>query len=207
MSEKLYLHPLTERIWHWIHAALIIFLLLSGIQIHWPDSFGMFGKFSNAISLHNWLGVLLVADFVLWLAYNLVSRRISHYIVRKEDIHPGMIVQARFYLYDIFQNRPHPYVPSEDNKFNPLQKTTYCLFMFFMMPLLLISGVVYLYPSFFAPLVSLIGGLKIVAIFHYVMAIVFAAFFVVHIYLATTGHSVLADFISMITGYAEKEEH
>jgi len=207
MAEKLYLHPLTERIWHWIHAVLIILLILSGIQIHWPDSFGIFGKFSNAISVHNWLGMLLVADFFLWLAYNLISKRIAHYILRKEDIHPGMIVQARFYLYDIFKSRPHPYAPSEDNKFNPLQKAAYCLFMFLMMPLLLISGIVYLSPSFFAPLVSAIGGLKVIAVFHYVMAIMFAAFFVAHIYLATTGHTVSADFVTMVTGYAEKEEH
>ncbi len=207
MSQKLYLHPVTERIWHWIHAVLILLLILSGIQIHWPDSFGIFGSFANAISLHNWFGLLLVADFVLWLLYNLISKRISHYILRKEDLYPGMIVQAKFYAYDIFKNRPHPYAPSENNKFNPLQKMAYFQFMIFMMPLLLISGILYLYPSCFSSFVSFVGGLKVVAIFHYIMAVLFTAFFVAHIYLATTGHTIFADFISMITGYAEKEEH
>lgn len=207
MSEKLYLHPLPERVWHWIHAVLIVLLILSGIQIHWPETFGISGSFSTAISVHNWLGMALVADFLLWLVYNLVSGRISHYILRKEDIHPGMIVQAKFYIYDIFKNRPHPYAPSEDNKFNPLQKLTYFFVMCFMMPLLLISGIVYLYPSFFGSLVSVVGGLKVVAVFHYIMAIVFTAFFIAHIYLATTSHTVWAEFVTMITGYAEKEEH
>jgi len=108
MSEKIYLHPITERVWHWIHAILVILLILSGTQIHWPDSANLFGSFSNAISLHNWAGILLACDFFLWLLYNLISRRVSHYILRKEDIHPGMIVQAKFYAYDIFKNRPHP---------------------------------------------------------------------------------------------------
>ncbi|HET58103.1 MAG TPA: hypothetical protein ENN35_06645, partial [Deltaproteobacteria bacterium] len=189
------------------HAVLIVLLILSGIQIHWPETFGIFGSFSTAISVHNWLGMALVADFLLWLVYNLVSGRISHYILRKEDIHPGMIVQAKFYIYDIFKNRPHPYAPSEDNKFNPLQKLTYFFVMCFMMPLLLISGIVYLYPSFFGSLVSAVGGLKVVAVFHYIMAIVFTAFFIAHIYLATTSHTVWAEFVTMITGYAEKEEH
>ncbi len=207
MSEKIYLHPIAERIWHWIHALLILLLILTGIQMHWPDSVNIFGSFSNALSLHNWLGWVLVADFVFWLAYNLISKRISHYVMRKEDIHPGMIVQARFYLYDIFKNRPHPYNPSEDNKFNPLQKATYFMFMFIMMPLLLISGIIYLYPSFFEPLVASVGGLATVAVFHYIMAAIFCLFFIAHIYLATTGHTVVANFSAMITGYDNKEGH
>jgi len=207
MSEKLYLHPVAERVWHWIHAVLIFLLIVSGIQIHWPDSVGIFGNFSNALSLHNWLGWLLVADFVFWLLYNVISRRISHYVMRRKDIHPGMIVQARFYLFDIFKNGPHPYEPSVDNKFNPLQKATYFLFMCIMMPLLLLSGIVYFFPSFFSPFLLCIGGLKVIALFHYIMAIIFTAFFVAHIYLATTGHTVLSNFNAMITGYDEKEEH
>jgi len=207
MSQKIYLHPITERIWHWIHAVLIIVLIVSGIQIHWPESCNIFGSFSRAISVHNWAGLLLVGDFFLWLIYNLRSKRISHYILRKEDLHPGMVVQAKFYVYDIFKNKPHPYSPSEDNKFNPLQKAAYFQFMLFMMPLLLISGLLYMYPYYFSSIISFLGGMKVVAIFHYVMAIIFTAFFVAHIYLATTGHTVFADFITMITGYAEKEEH
>lgn len=208
MPEKIYLHPLAERIWHWIHALLIIVLFVSGIQIHWPDYVNTMGNYSIAVSVHNWAGILLVCDFFVWLIYNLVSMRISHYILKKEDIHPGMIIQTRFYIYDIFKNMPHPYSPSEDNKFNPLQKLTYFITMFGLMPLLLISGCLYLYPYFFAPVISALGGLEVVAVFHYVMAIVFTAFFIAHIYLATTGHTVLADVKSMITGYMETgEEH
>jgi thiosulfate reductase cytochrome b subunit len=39
------------------------------------------------------------------------------------------------------------------------------------------------------------------------MAIIFASFLIVHLYLATTGYTIFGDIISMITGYAEKEEH
>ncbi len=37
------------------------------------------------------------------------TKRISHYIVRKKDIYPGIPVQARFYAYCIFKNEQHPY--------------------------------------------------------------------------------------------------
>ena len=207
MSEKMYLHPITERIWHWIHAILIILLILSGIQIHWPDTLSIFGGYSTAITVHEWSGIFVICDFLLWLFYNLISKRISHYIPRKEDLYPGIPKQARYYIYGIFKNEPHPYSASEDNKFNPLQKIAYFKFMFLMMPLLLISGILYLYPSCFASLIALIGGLKIVAVLHFIMAILFTAFLIAHLYLATTGHTIFGDFISMITGYAEKEEH
>ena len=203
----MYLHPVTERVWHWVHAVLIILLILTGIQIHWPDSVGLFGNYENAINIHNWSGILLVLDFLLWLFYNLISKRVSHYIIRKDDIFPGALVQARYYAFGIFKNEPHPYSPSEENKFNPLQKMTYFSFMFSMMPLLLISGILYLYPSYFANIIAAIGGLKVVAIVHFIMAIFFAAFFIAHIYMATMGHTILSEVFAMITGYVEDEEH
>jgi len=76
--------------------------------------------------------------------------------------------------------------------------------MFFMMPLLLISGILYMYPFYFSSFIAFLGGLKVVALFHYIMAIIFTAFFVAHLYLATTGHTVFADFIAMVTGYDRK---
>ncbi|MBW2559748.1 MAG: hypothetical protein JRE40_02710 [Deltaproteobacteria bacterium] len=39
------------------------------------------------------------------------------------------------------------------------------------------------------------------------MEVIFAAFLVAYISLATTGHIVLVDCIAMVIGYAEKEEH
>jgi formate dehydrogenase gamma subunit len=207
MSEKMYLHPVIERIWHWIHAILIILLIISGIQIHWPDTINIFESYSTAITVHEWSGIFVICDFLLWLFYNIISKRVSHYIPRKEDLYPGIPRQARFYAYGMFKGEPHPYSASEDNKFNPLQKMAYFNFMVFMMPLLLISGILYLYPSCFAYFIAFIGGLKVVAIIHFIMAIIFASFLIVHLYLATTGYTIFGDIISMITGYAEKEEH
>ncbi|GAJ03515.1 unnamed protein product, partial [marine sediment metagenome] len=67
MSEKMYLHPITERIWHWIHAILIILLIISGIQIHWPDTINIFGNYSTAVTVHEWSGIFVICDFLLWL--------------------------------------------------------------------------------------------------------------------------------------------
>jgi len=206
MAEKIYLHPLVERIWHGIHALSILILILSGVQIHWPASINIFGNFQKAISVHNCFGLVVLGDFFLWFIYNLVSRRITHYLPNKRDIPWGLVAQAKFYGYGIFKHEPHPYSPSVEEKFNPLQKMAYLQFMFLMMPLLLVSGVLYLYPVYFANFITLIGGLKVLAIIHFLIAVIFAAFFVAHIYLATTGHTFLDNFIAIITGYGEAEE-
>ncbi|MBT8491362.1 MAG: hypothetical protein KJN62_09965 [Deltaproteobacteria bacterium] len=68
-------------------------------------------------------------------------------------------------------------------------------------------GIRYLYPLYFSSIIPLIGGLKVVTTFHYIMAVIFAVFIVAHIYLVTTDHTPLADFIAMFTAYADKEEH
>ena len=206
MAEKIYLHPILERVWHAIHAICIVVLIISGAQIHWPGSVHLFGSFQTAVSVHNWFGLLLVADFLLWLIYNLVSRRIIHYIPNKRDIPNGLIVQAKFYICGIFKHDPHPYPPTVDEKFNPLQKMSYLMFMGLMTPILLISGILYLYPLYFADFITSIGGLKVLAVIHFILAIIFAAFLIAHLYLATTGHTIQDNFISIVTGYADSEE-
>lgn len=206
MSDKIYLHTMIERLWHWTNGVLFLLLVLTGMQLHWPDNFKFFGSFSNAVLIHNWSGILLVIIYLVFFIYNLVSKRISHYILKKEEIYPGLFIQTKYYLFGIFKDDPHPYVPSEDNKFNPLQKSAYFIYMFLFMPLLLLSGILYLYPDCSNLIISM-GGLKIIAVFHYIMAFIFAAFLIIHLYLSTTGDTVFSNLISMFTGYEERKRH
>ena len=78
---------------------------------------------------------LLVISWVLWFLYVILSGRIKHYIPKKGEIPGGMIKQAKFYGYGIFKHEPHPYAPTEDNKFNSLQKIAYMKFQLLLMPL------------------------------------------------------------------------
>lgn len=204
-EEKILLHPLVERIWHWVQALSIVMLIITGVMIHWPEWFP--GWFDYAVKLHNWFGWLAVISFVVWLIYNLVTRRIKHYIPTKEDVPGGMVKQAKFYGYGIFKHDPHPYAPSEDNKFNPLQKIAYFQFQALLLPILLLSGLLYMYPEFFKPVINAIGGLTVLAIIHLILGGLFAAFLVAHIYLATTGETVGENFKAIITGYGIKSDH
>ena len=56
--------------------------------------------------------------------------------------------QARFYLYGIMKGEPHPFAATTTDKFNPLQQlASYLGVMFGLVPLLLITGVLCLYPE------------------------------------------------------------
>jgi thiosulfate reductase cytochrome b subunit len=180
-------------------------LTITGIILHWPERFS--GCFQWAVDWHNWFGWAAVIAWLFWFGYNLVTGRITHYIPRKGEIPKKMIVQAKFYGYGIFKHEPHPYAPSEDNKFNPLQKIAYLKFQLLLLPLLLISGLLYMYPETFKGVIAAIGGLAVLAVIHYILAALFVAFLIAHMYLATTGETIGENFKAIITGYGLKSDH
>lgn len=206
--KKVYLHPVIERFWHWVHAFCIVGLIITGVGIHWPNSLNLIGGLELSVTVHNWIGWITVFDFLLWITYNLLLKRIHHYIPRKSDIWPGTLVQALYYGMNCFLGAEHPYHPTPSNKFNPLQKISYLVVMFFIMPAVLLSGLFYMYPVLFEGVIGAFGGLQVVAVVHFVLAAVCTAFLIVHVYLCTMGSSVLEDFTHMITGYGEAhDEH
>lgn len=203
-EEKILLHPPLERLWHWFQALCIVMLIITGVMLHWPERFG---SFEWAVKWHNWFGTAVVIAWLVWFFYNLGTGRISHYIPKKTDITEGIITQAKFYAYGIFKHEPHPYAPSEDNKFNPLQKLAYLKFQLFLFPLLLLSGILYMYPDTFEGVIAAIGGMTVLAVIHYILGALFAAFLVAHMYLATTGETIGENFKAIITGYGTKFDH
>ena len=205
---KVYLHPLVERLWHWVHALCIVGLIITGIGIHWPSALVIIGGLDTCVSLHNIIGWVTVADFALWIAYNLVLGRIHHYIPTSRDIWPGTLVQASFYGMGCFLGAEHPYHPQPNNKFNPLQKISYLAIMAVIMPLVMFTGLLYMYPVLFEGVIAALGGLQLVAVVHFVLAAICTAFLIAHVYLCTMGSTVTEDFKHMVSGYGEAhEEH
>jgi len=200
---KVYLHPLVERVWHWVHAVCIMGLIVTGIGIHWPITFEYIGGLDLAVSLHNIIGWITVVDFALWIGLNLVLRRIRHYVPTRHDIWPGTLVQAKFYGMDCFLGAEHPYHPQPHNKFNPLQKISYLGVMAVIMPLVIVTGLLYMYPVLFEGVIAALGGLHVIAVVHFVLAGICTAFLIAHVYLCTMGSTVTEDFKHMISGYGE----
>jgi thiosulfate reductase cytochrome b subunit len=204
-SRGLYLATVTDRIWHAVHALGMVGLILSGFNIHFSRYFNPFMTFENAVRVHNIIGLVVTFDWGLWLLYNLNSKRIKYYLPDKSDMPRGMLWQAQYYLYGIFNKAPNPFPVSHWRKFNPLQKWTYIGIMAVLIPFEIITGLYMLY--MIQGWGSFVGSnLRIVSILHTIGAFCATAFLFVHLYLATTGKKLFSHYLFMITGFHEHDK-
>ena len=198
MAERIYLFKGFERFWHWSQAALIIFMLLTGFEIH--GSYALFG-FAKAVSYHGIAAWTLVGLWVFALFWHFVTGEWRHYIPTTDKI----IAVANYYSSGIFKNEPHPFKPSLSNKHNPLQRLTYLGILLFVSPLIWVTGFLYLYYNDWAALGFNQLQLGWVATGHTIGAFLMLAFLLSHLYLATTGHTPTAHIKAMITGWEDVE--
>jgi len=200
------LHPLTIRIWHWVHAIAIVLLVLTGLQLRFPDFITWFGTFKRAVNIHNIFGFIVLFDYALWFFFYALKRQlIKQYVPAPEDFTIGMPTQSAYYFGRIFFGDPAPFEPTPGAKFNSLQKTTYFGIMFVLVPLQIVTGVLLWDLKRFHPLIEALGGVRAIDAFHIIIAYIVTAFLVVHIYLSTLGHTFFAHFMAMIVGYEGKE--
>ncbi len=199
---RVYIATGTERIGHWINAVGFVLLALSGFNIHFAREFNVFGTFAAAVAVHNAVGIVVAINYVLWWIYAVGSKRIRFYVPNREDGPTGIVRQARYYLFGIFTNAPHPFEEGETRKFNPLQKWTYLGVMTVLLPIQVVTGVGLLY-SIERWQDASSAYLRVLGPVHTVFAIFLTAFLLGHIYLATTGDTPWAHFKMMFTGYAD----
>jgi thiosulfate reductase cytochrome b subunit len=204
---KLYIHPLAVRIWHWLNAAGFILLIASGLQIRYLDLFQLM-SFRSAVVAHNWIGFALIANFCVWLGFYLFSDKIKVY---HPELSPtksfrAIFRQMRFYGYGIFRGDPNPHHVSVYRKFNPLQSMTYQIIMMIIVPIQFFTGVLLWDVARFSSMVETFGGVRVVDTVHVLLFIIFCGYIIVHVYLATLGHTASAHFKAMVTGYEEIEE-
>ncbi len=199
------LNPLAVRIWHWVHGIATVLLILTGIQLRFPDLVTWFGTLKRAVDIHNLFGFIVLFDYFLWFGFYVVRKElIKQYVPTREDFTIGIPTQANYYFARIFFGDPPPFEPKPEAKFNSLQKTTYFGLMFFLVPLQIITGVLLWDLKRFHPIVEALGGVRVIDAFHIILAYVFASFLLVHLYLSTLGHTFFSHFRAMILGYEEK---
>jgi Ni/Fe-hydrogenase b-type cytochrome subunit len=206
-TEQVYLTPMPVRIWHWLNAFGIVTLCVTGLQIRFPDYVNIFGTYKSAIRLHNTAGVVVSISYTLWIIYYLFVAKslMKLYVPSLEDLKSGLFRQAFFYFYYYFKGEPNPHHSTPDSKFNPMQKAAYLVIMLVLLPLIVITGFVLMYVAPFRELLLVVGGIKTLVSAHFLIACSFCAFLFVHIYLATLGHTPLAHFKPMWTGWEVEE--
>src|ERR1700741_203738 len=107
MNSQMPLYSLHERIWHWLQAAGMICLILTGMAIHYPDRFGILGSMGNAVRWHSWIGFALILNALLGIFYHVTAEKYHHFLPRMDDFTEAAISQARFYFYGIFKGEKH----------------------------------------------------------------------------------------------------
>jgi thiosulfate reductase cytochrome b subunit len=185
-----------ERFWHWSQAILIFTLLFSGFAIR-----GIFPwiSFKTAVIVHTTAAFILL---LLWLSvvfWHFTTGNWKHYIPTTN----GLWRVTRFYAYGIFKHEEHPYRKRFLRKYNPLQALTYSAVKLILFPAIWITGLLYLsYPFWTLEMQAFLGW---IAHAHVLAAFGVLTFFVLHIYILTTGHSLYHHVRPMLTGFDEIE--
>jgi thiosulfate reductase cytochrome b subunit len=109
--------------------------------------------------------------------------------------------QFIYYTVGIFQHAEKPYPITKEMKFNPLQKVSYLVAMYFFLPLMFITGWALLFPEINLRNVFGFSGLQLTALLHVIMGFFISVFLMVHIYFCTIGNTALSNFKSMIDGW------
>ena len=184
------------RFWHWAQMALVLFMAVTGFEIH--GSYEMLG-FESALVLHRgaaWALILLTAFAIFW---HFTTANWRQYVPTFENL--GR--QVRYYLVGIFRNEPHPHRKTELSRLNPLQRLVYLGLKIIIFPVQLGSGLLLYY---YNDLAWLQGKLGTLAAIHTLGAFAFLAFVIGHVYMTTTGRTPLSNLRAMITGWEELED-
>ncbi len=196
---KEYIYHRFERFWHWMQAAVIIFLGVTGFEIH--GSFTFFG-YEQAVEYHDiaaWSFIMLIVLAIFW---HITKGEWRQYLPTWKNLK----AQRNYYIFGIFRNAPHPTKKTVLTKLNPLQKLVYAGLKVLLIPTMVLTGLVYMfyrYPQQNEVLSLNISGLQTVALLHTLGAFLLVSFFVAHLYLITTGHTVTSNLRAMITGYED----
>lgn len=197
-GETIYLYTRFERFWHWAQALLIILLAVTGFEVH--GSMHLMG-FELAVAVHNycgWAWLVLYAFIVFWL---LTTGEWKQY----SPTYRKLLEVLVYYVYGIFAGKPHPVPKTKRIKHNPLQRLTYLGVVSLLVPFQIATGFLYYtYSSW--PALGWQWSLQTMALLHTAGGFALIIFSIMHIYMITTGHTVLAHTKAMITGWEEVSE-
>ena len=200
-----YVYPAFERFWHWAQAILISLLGVTGFEIH--GSLKFFG-FRQAVQIHNFAAIAFLILISFAIFWHLTSGEWRQYVPTTTNIR----AQIDYYITGIFRGAPHPTRKSVLSKLNPLQKLVYAGLKVLVIPIVVTSGLIYMfyrYPQQFEIISLNIKGLSVVAVIHTLGAFLLIGFFVAHVYLATTGGTLTSNLKAMVTGFEDlhTEDH
>ena len=189
---KIYLYTRFERLWHWFQALMIITLIATGLEIH--GSYTLLG-FQKAVSVHNFVGLSWLVMFAFFVFWIFTTGEWKQYIPTTRKL----FSVVRYYAFDIFKGGVHPVQKSRGAKHNPLQRLAYLGISAMLLPVQMLTGLLYYLYNDITPIVPL----SVLAVVHTLVALLLLNFLIIHLYMTTTGHSLFSHIAGMISGWEE----
>jgi len=203
MSGKIYLYPMWIRLWHALNAILIILLIISGVSMQYTNPANPFIRFDIAVTMHNISGMILTANYMIFLIGTLITPNGKYYKLTLNGLFARLIKQFTYYTFGIFKHETTPFPVTKESKFNPLQQFTYVIAMFMLVPIVIITGWALLYPEVVLTKFLSGSGLRVNDFIHVIVGFFVSFFMFVHIYFCTIGATFVSNFKSMINGFHE----
>jgi thiosulfate reductase cytochrome b subunit len=191
-----------ERFWHWSQAALIFFLAITGFEVH--DSLHIFG-YEKAVEFHRIASYAFLVLIVFAIFWHFTTEEWKQYIPTFKNIKE----QVHYYTVGIFKKEPHPTQKDKWKKLNPLQIFTYLGFKVLIVPIMVGSGLLYMFhKTINVNDVVIISDWELgtIATWHTFGAYVLIAFIIVHVYMTTTGERPTSNIKAMLTGYEDESD-
>lgn len=190
MNRGVLCHTATARVLHWINAAAVGMLTLTGFYIHWPRVFPVFSGMDTARKLHFIFMYIIFFGIIVRVYYSFASGDYKDIMFSLADIR-GFPALTKYYL---FFTKSLP----DFGKYNPGQKFLYTGWMV-LIQVQAITGFILYWPTKLAWLAEPMGGLMVMRQVHYLVTWVFVITAAMHVYLAAIGG--FAVIKSIFTGY------
>ncbi|MDG3088312.1 cytochrome b/b6 domain-containing protein [Vibrio hannami] len=198
MNKTVLIFKRFERFWHWAQALLVLTLIVTGLELHGLIKVFNFGHSSH---YHHVAGFIWFALVVLIFTWILTTGDWKQYVPTTK----GLDGVLRYYSYGVFVGEKHPHHMTPENKFNPLQKLAYLGVVFVVVPLQIVTGLIF----FFYPELretGYINHIGLVAAIHTLCAYIVIAFLITHLYLITLGEKLSSHMKAMLTGKEEVDK-
>jgi Ni/Fe-hydrogenase b-type cytochrome subunit len=220
-----YRHLLPTRLWHWVNALTVFVMLMSGLMIfnaHPRLYWGQYGVNFDHPWLHfasrpmpGWATIpstynlaaarrwhlafawLLVVGLILFLVTSLINRH------ARRDLAPSRDEVTPKHIWHSIREHARLHFPTGDAalRYNILQKLSYVIVIFVLLPLMVLTGLT-MSPGMDAAwpwLVDLFGGRQTARSIHFVTAAALLGFIIVHLVMVVLAGPI-NEIRSMITG-------
>jgi thiosulfate reductase cytochrome b subunit len=196
-SRRMPIHPLAVRLTHWLNAAAIVCMVMSGwgiynasplFDITFPPWATLGGWLGGAIAWHLAMVWVLVGNATVYVAYGLLS---GHFVRSLLPLTPGLV--WRDLLQALSLRLSHP-----PGTYNAVQRLAYvCVLL--LGALAVLSGLALWKPVQLQTLAALLGGYEVVRRVHFLAMTGIVCFVILHLLLVLLVPRTL---LGMLTGRA-----